>query len=130
METAVIEKMPLGPSGRPYSQGLKVGGASEMIFISGQLARVDMSTANHVGNIGSQAREIFGNIDVLLREAGGSLADVVKITAFITTLDGYEDYSRIRKEVFSEPFPTSSTVQVTALVTPGCLIEIEAIAVL
>lgn len=126
----MIEKMQLGKQGRPYSQGLKISKGTQMIFISGQLARVDMDTPNHAGDIGSQAREIFGNIAALLQEAGGSLADVVKITAFVTTLDGYEAYSRIRKEVFSEPLPTSSTVQVTSLVTPGCLIEIEAIAIL
>jgi 2-iminobutanoate/2-iminopropanoate deaminase len=120
-----ITKLPLGAAGTPYSQGLKIGKGAQMVFISGQLAKPAPGQG-----MGAQAREIFANIDALLREAGGSLADVVKITAFITTLDGYADYSALRKEVFTAPYPTSSTVQIAGLVVPGCLIEIEAIAVL
>ncbi|MDX3907307.1 MAG: RidA family protein [Pigmentiphaga sp.] len=126
----MIAKIPLGPAGRPYSQGLRVEGGSHLIFISGQLARADPERAHHPGDLGRQAREIFGNIDTLLRESGASLSDVVKITAFVTTLDGYAEYSDIRREVFSDPLPASSTVQVSSLVTPGCLIEIEAIAII
>lgn len=126
----MIEKTALGPAGRPYSQALEVTGGNRMIFISGQLARADPERANHPGDLGRQAREIFANIDALLREAGASLADVVKITAFVTTLEGYADYTEIRREVFGDPLPTSSTVQVSSLVTPGCLIEIEAIAII
>jgi len=126
----MIIKKPLGPAGRPYSQALDVAGGTRMLFVSGQLARADPDHAHHPGDLGRQAREIFANIDSLLREAGGSLADVVKITAFLTTLEGYADYSAIRREVFADPLPTSSTVQVSSLVTPGCLIEIEAVAIL
>lgn len=126
----MITKTPLGPPGRPYSQALDVAGGKRMIFVSGQLARADPEHAHHPGDLGRQAREIFANMDALLREAGGSLADVVKITAFLTTLDGYADYSAIRREVFADPLPASSTVQVSSLVTPGCLIEIEAVAIL
>ena len=120
-ETSMNTKTPLGPSGRPYSHALDVAGGKHMVFVSGQLARADPEHAHHPGDLGRQA---------LLREAGGSLADVVKITAFLTTLDGYADYSAIRREVFADPLPASSTVQVSSLVTPGCLIEIEAIAIL
>lgn len=126
----MIVKQALGPAGRPYSQALDVTGGTRMLFVSGQLARADPDQAHQPGELGRQAREIFANIDSLLREAGGSLADVVKITAFLTTLEGYADYSSIRREVFVDPLPASSTVQVSSLVTPGCLIEIEAIAIL
>lgn len=124
-----MERTVLGARGAPYSQGLKVAG-KEMVFVSGQLSIDEKGAVVAPGNLEEQARHAFRAIEKLLKEAGGTLANVVKITAFITTLDGYQGYGKVRRELFGETFPTSSTVQVTALVVPGCLIEIEAIAVL
>lgn len=125
-----MDKQTLGEAGRPYSQALRVRGASELIFVSGQLARANLTTAHHQGSMVEQAREIFSNIEKLLAQAGATMDHVVKITAFVTTLEGYDGYSALRKEVFKDPLPASATVQVTSLVTPGCLIEIEAVAAL
>ena len=124
-----MERAVLGPSGTPYSQGLKVTG-QQMIFISGQLAVDEKGTVVSPGNLEAQARHIFASIERLLSDGGASLSNVVKITAFITTLDGYPQYGKVRRDVFGEHLPTSSTVQVTSLVIPGCVIEIEAVAVL
>jgi enamine deaminase RidA (YjgF/YER057c/UK114 family) len=124
-----MKRTVLGPTGVPYSQGLKVSG-QRMIFVSGQLAVDEKGTVVSPGSIEDQARFIFKAIDRLVREGGGTLANVVKITAFVTTLDGYASYGKVRREVFGETLPTSATVQVTSLVTPGCVIEIDAIAVL
>ncbi len=125
----MVTKIPLGPGGTPYSQGIKSGGGTHTVFISGQLAKVDLARGQ-APDLGAQAREIFTNMQALLKEAGGSLADVVKITTFVTTLEGYAEYGKIRREFFTEPYPASSTVQVSALVVPGCVIEIEAVAVI
>ena len=124
-----MDRTVLGPAGTPFSQGLKVTGR-ELIFISGQLAVDERGAVVAPDDLEAQARYVFASIEKLLRQGGASLADVVKITAFVTTLDGYASYGKVRREVFGERLPTSSTVQVTSLVTPGCVIEIEAVAVL
>jgi enamine deaminase RidA (YjgF/YER057c/UK114 family) len=124
-----MDRTVLGPTGTPYSQGVKVAGQT-MIFISGQLAIDETGRVVSPGVIEDQARFIFKSIERLVREGGGTMANVVKITAFVTTLDGYASYGTVRREVFENALPASATVQVTSLVTPGCVIEIDAIAVL
>ncbi len=119
----------LGPTGTPYSIGLKVFGA-ETIYVAGHLAVDPDGRVVAPGDMEGQARYIFAAIGKLLKEAGGSLSDVVKITAYITTLEGYASYGTVRRAVFGDMLPTSATLQVAGLVIPGCLIEIEAIAVL
>lgn len=124
-----MDRRVLGSTGAPYAQGLKVAG-QQLIFISGQLALDEHGKVVDPGNLEAQARYIFRSIEKLLREGGGSLANVVKITAFVTTLDGYSSYGQVRRDVFGADLPTSATVQVTSLVAPGCVIEIDAMAVL
>lgn len=125
-----MERKTLGRSGKAsFSQGLKVTG-QELVFISGQVARDATGAVVAPDNLPRQAEFIFESMRKLLEEAGASFRNVVKITAFVTTLDDYAAYGAIRKRIFGDDLPTSSTVQVTSLVTPGCVIEIEAIAVL
>ena len=119
----------LGPVGTPYSVGLKVSGR-ETVYLAGHLAVDDSGTLVAPGDMEGQARYIFDSMTKILAEAGGSLRDVVKITAYITTLEGYKSYGTVRRDVFGDHLPTSATLQVAGLVIPGCLIEIEAIAVL
>jgi 2-iminobutanoate/2-iminopropanoate deaminase len=120
----------LGRTAKPYSQGLKITGCKSIIFISGQIARDENDVVFFPGDLEQQARYIFESIDKLLAQAGAAMSDVVKIVAFVTTLDGYASYSKVRRDVFGDMLPVSSTVQVTSLVTPGCVIEIEAVALL
>lgn len=124
-----MKRTVIGKTGTPYSQALKIEGG-EMVFISGQLAIDANGTLVGPGDLEAQARYIFASMEKLLRDAGGSLENVVKIGAFITTMDGYPSYGKVRREMFGDTLPTSSTVIVAGLVTPGCVIEIEAIAVL
>jgi enamine deaminase RidA (YjgF/YER057c/UK114 family) len=82
------------------------------------------------GDMSAQARFIFDRIAALLADAGASLADVIKITTFITDMSAYREFAAVRAEVFEGlPRVASSTVGVAALVDPRLLIEIEALAV-
>lgn len=120
----------LGTTTRSYVQGLKISDGQSLIFISGQIARGEDDVVYAPDDLEQQARYIFTNIKKLVNEAGGTLRNVVKIVAYVTTLEAYGSYNTIRREFFGDHLPTSSTLQVTSLVTPGCVIEIEAIAVL
>jgi enamine deaminase RidA (YjgF/YER057c/UK114 family) len=119
----------LGPAGAPFAQGLKVAG-QQLIFISGQLAVDGQGNVVAPNDMEAQARHVFASIEQLLKEGGATMKNVVKITAFVTTMDGYAKYGAVRREVFGDHLPASSTVGVSSLVVPGCVIEIEAVAVL
>ena len=101
-----------------FSQGVMVG---ETIYVAGQAA---LDATMKV-----QARQTFANVAAVLREAGATLDDVVKITTYITDMSRYADYSAVRKETFTNHLPASATVGSSALVFPELLIEIEAVAV-
>ncbi|MGE5149820.1 MAG: RidA family protein [Rhodospirillaceae bacterium] len=75
-----------------------------------------------------QAKEIFRKIKALLEAAGGKMADVVKVTIFVTNIKNNTKVWKARAEVFSGNFPASTLVQVAALASPEILVEIEAIA--
>ncbi len=119
----------IGQVSSSYSPGLVVEGR-RAVFISGQLPVDASGKLVGAGDMAAQARQTFLNIQRLLNQAGASLANVVKITAFLTSLTDYAKYSEVRRELFAPNFPTSSAVQVAGLVLDGALIEIEAIAVL
>jgi enamine deaminase RidA (YjgF/YER057c/UK114 family) len=80
-------------------------------------------------NLATQTGLIFDQIAADLERLGGSLADTVRITAYLTSLDEYAEYSRIRGERFGGNPPASAAVQVAALLQ-GALIEIDALAFL
>ncbi len=71
---------------------------------------------------------MFENVRAVLGEAGASLDDVVKITAFITDMSRYADYAAARAEAFPNNIPASATVATPSLVNPDLLVEVEAVA--
>ena len=75
-----------------------------------------------------QAKEIFRKIKALLEAAGGKMADVVKVTIYVTDIKNNTKVWKARAEVFTGNFPASTLVQVAALAQPEILVEIEAIA--
>jgi enamine deaminase RidA (YjgF/YER057c/UK114 family) len=76
----------------------------------------------------AQAKLIFGKIKQLVESAGGTMADVVKITIFLTDINARQGVHQARREFFSGDFPTATMVQVAALADPAYMVEIEAIA--
>ena len=75
-----------------------------------------------------QAKEIFRKIKALLEAAGGKMADVVKVTIYVTDIKNNTKVWKARAEVFTGNFPASTLVQVAALAAPEIKVEIEAIA--
>jgi 2-iminobutanoate/2-iminopropanoate deaminase len=57
------------------------------------------------------------------------MEDIVKVTVFITDMGLYDEIHKVRRRYFDEPFPASSMVEISALIDPRLLIEIEAVAV-
>ena len=75
-----------------------------------------------------QAHAIFDKMRGLLEAAGGTMADVVKMTVYVTEIRRREDIWRARQEFFAGDFPASSLVEVSKLATPETTVEIEAVA--
>ena len=125
-----MNRTTLGYTDKTYSKGLLVSSINSFVFISGQIARDNNNKVMYPNDLRQQARYIFENINKLINEAKGEMKNIVKLVAYVTTLDGYDEYAELRREFFGDFLPTSSTVQVAALVVPGCVIEIEAVGIL
>jgi 2-iminobutanoate/2-iminopropanoate deaminase len=123
-----MERTVLGHTTRTFSVGLKVSG-QRLVFISGLLPWDD-SGKLVATDLPSQTRYIFDWMDRLMKEAGGSLKKVVRISAYMTSVEEYSAYSKIRGEYFAGNLPASTVIQVVGLVLDGALIEIDAVAVL
>jgi enamine deaminase RidA (YjgF/YER057c/UK114 family) len=103
--------------------------AGDLLFISGLTARGrDLQPLG--GDEYEQARVIFERMGHLLRAAGGSPDDVVKLTIFVTDIGRREEVWRARREFFRGAFPVASLLEVRALAEPDIRVEIEAIACL
>lgn len=107
-----------------YSQAIKVG---ETVFISGQIP-LEPGTMNIVDeDIRAQTHRVFNNLAAVVREGGGNLDDVVKLTVFLTDLSHFAVVNEVMAEHFNPPYPARAAVGVAAL-PKGVPIEIDAIA--
>jgi 2-iminobutanoate/2-iminopropanoate deaminase len=105
--------------------------AGDMLFISGQVARPFDSGTAMVGNDEyEQARQIFSRIDRIVKAAGGTMDDVVKMTIYVVDIRNNTGIWRARREFFTGDFPASTLVEVRSLAKPEVLVEIEAVAYL
>ena len=105
-----------------YSQGVRAG---DFIFVSGQGPLDPQSGHICGGNIEEQTARTLGNIKAILEAGGGSMADVVKVTAHLSDLSLFERYNRVYASYFPDPKPARTTVGSQLL---GILVEIDAIA--
>src|ERR1700757_4007103 len=96
-------------------------------YVAGMTAR-GAGQSGAAGDEYAQAKEIFGKIRHLLEAGGGSMADVVTVTIFVTDISQREKVWRARREFFTGNFPTSTLVQVAALADPSLKVEINAVA--
>jgi 2-iminobutanoate/2-iminopropanoate deaminase len=108
-----------------YSQGIKAG---KLIFTAGQVG-IDPATGELAGpTIEEQTARALENIKAVLEAGGATLADVVKVTAFLTDMSLFAGYDRVYRTYVPEPRPARSSVG--AKLAGDFLVEIEAIAVL
>jgi len=110
----------------PYSQAIRAGST---VYLSGQIP-LDPETGEVVGaNFADQAHRVFENLAAVAGAAGGSLAEIVKLTVYLTDLGRFAELNEIMRSYFSEPYPARAAIGVAAL--PRAVdIEIDAILVL
>ena len=92
---------------------------------------VDLQTGHFVGGpIETQARQVFGNLEALLKEAGGSLSDVAQITIYLTDPRWREAVYRTIGQWLRGVYPVSTGIVVAGLARPEWLVEVDVIAVI
>ena len=120
------ERQPVIPPGvapNPnLSPGVRVG---DMLYVSGHVG-VD-ANGNAAEGCEAQSRQVMANIRGVVEAAGGRMEDVAKITCFLTNMDDYAAYAKVRLETWPANPPASSTVGVSTLVRAELLVEVEAI---
>lgn len=123
----LIESDALPPLRRPYAQGgILVG---ELLFLRGFTAQDRRGDLVGPGDMRAQTEQTFTNMDVVLKEVGASLADLVQTDVTLTDWHAYQDYNEMYTRHVQEPFPTRATLQ-GGLGREGLLIEIESTAAL
>ena len=106
----------------PYSHAVRVGG---LLFCSGQVALKDGALVGD--DVAAQTEQVFRNVRAVLASAGADLADVVKTTVYLDTMDDFQAMNAVYADAFGDHRPARSTVAVDALPV-GALVEIEVIA--
>jgi len=108
-----------------YSQAVRVG---DTVYLSGQIG-LDPRSGELVGGIENQIEQVFGNLKAVAEAAGGTLADAVKLTVYLTDLAHFARVNEAMARHFPQPYPARAAVGVAAL-PRGALIEADAVLVL
>jgi len=109
----------------PYSQAVSARGFT---FVSGQIA-INPETGDLMNaSIKDQAEQVLKNLIAICEEANGSLADIVKLTIYITNMNDFAVVNETMQKYFSEPYPARATVEVSALPL-GVNVEMDAVLV-
>lgn len=106
-----------------YSQAIKVG---TTVYMSGQIPLVPSTLQLIDGDMRAQITQVFDNLKAVAEAAGGSLADVVKLNVFLTSLDHFPLVSEIMALYFNQPYPARAAIGVAAL-PRGAQVEMDAI---
>jgi len=109
----------------PYSQAVRAGNT---VYLSGQIG-LDPAAGTLREGTDAQAHQVFANLKAVAEAAGGSLAQVVKLTLLLADLADFAKVNEIMTAHFKPPYPARATYQVAAL-PRGARIEVEAILVL
>jgi 2-iminobutanoate/2-iminopropanoate deaminase len=107
----------------PYSQGVVVG---NLLITSGQIALKPSGEELMDAPIEDQTKQVLKNLAAVAKAAGTALEHTVKLTVYLTNLGDFPKVNKVFTEVFSEPFPARSTVEVAGL-PKRAAIEIDAI---
>lgn len=108
-----------------YSQASVVNG---IVYLSGQAAINADGNIVGANDFQAQARQVFSNLDHVLRQAGSGLDRVFKVTIYLTDMRYFDHIVECRQRYFTPPYPADTTVEVSGLALPGLMLEIDVMA--
>ncbi len=124
-----MEKTPFQLS-RAFSPGVVTEGG-KTVWVAGQTATRDNDGKDIANNFEAQVKQVFSQIDQIMRRAGGSLANVVAMTVFIKESRYGDRFVEMRKDMFQNGnYPGSALITVTNFARPGIEIEIQSVGVI
>ncbi len=109
-----------------YSRAVRVG---PFIWVAGTTAAAPDGQAVGGSDIGEQTREALRRIQAALQQAGAELEHVVRTRMYVTDISRWQEVGQVHGEVFGQIRPATSMVQVSRLIEPALLVEIEADAI-
>ena len=112
---------------RGYSHVAKAG---KTLYIAGQVAKDVQGNLVGKGDFEAQARQVYTNLQNILKEVGGDLKNIVKMTTILTHYGYMESRKKIQHEFFGDIMPPNTLMIIESLASPDYMIEVEAIAVL
>jgi len=110
-----------------YSRAVRVG---NIVEVAGTVAADENGNVVGADSAYEQTKYIFAKIEKALAEAGASLKDVARTRMFVTDISLIDEVGRAHGEVFRDIRPASTALQISALINPGMLVEIEVTAIL
>ena len=112
-----------------FSQVVEAPASGRLLFVSGLTSRDERGEIVAVGDVSGQTRQVLERMEGVLRAAGASLDDVVQIRTYVRDMDDWPAIERVWREIWSEPWPASTCVEVSRLHDTRQLIEMDAVAV-
>jgi len=124
--TKTVISTPHAPSAiGTYSQAIRCG---DTVYLSGQIG-LDPQSMQLAEGIDAQVRRVFDNLKAVAEAAGGSLADAVKLTIYLTDLGHFAKVNEIMAAYFKQPYPARAAIGVASL-PRAALVEADAILVI
>src|SRR5581483_5606437 len=115
------------PSGH-FSQAIAIEAKGTLVFLSGMTARRADGTIAGIGDIEAQTRQVCENLKAAVEAAGGTMEHICRVDVYVRNMEHFDKIHKVRREYFKAPAPASTMVEVTKMVSPEYLIEINAIA--
>ena len=110
-----------------YSRAVKVGNTIE---VTGTVAAGENGIVVGKGDPYIQTKYIYQKIEKVLQQAGATMKDVVRVRMFVTDISQWQEYGKAHSEFFKDIKPCNTMVEVSALIEPDYMIEIEATAII
>lgn len=129
MRTIHTDGAPAPVAGAPYSQAVAAPASGEIVYLAGQVPLAPGESEIGAVGIANQTRQVMSNLFAVLAAAGGTPADIVKTTIYLTDLGHFAEMNAAYGDALRGHAPARATVQVSALPL-GALVEIEGVAVI